>query len=346
MSMQNVGILNKPQAYAQAPVTTPQNKQEKRSDALSTAENKNIIAEHKVLVGAVALASISVAGILIARGRNHKNTITSISSQNLKPDYNPENYKQFTIVKENIEKEKQLRKKIVAYFKAFRDGKEKPNENFENVVPLYNESDWEEFKKYLDFRMKNVRRYSDANIPADLREMNAEDVDAVLYFMKNYNQINTPLRNGESLSNNDNVARLIHLINDAKPLEEDVYVFRGVRTHQLYDDFKQFDFNELNELEIGDTIIDKGFVSTARNYDTELASVDPLLLDKPHKSSGYIMRIKLPKHTKGFDCRRLTQIDSDRGVNSTFILPPESKFEITGFDFPRRILDCNYILPE
>ena len=58
------------------------------------------------------------------------------------------------------------------------------------------------------------------------------------------------------------------------------------------------------------------------------------------------MRIKLPKHTKGFDCRRLTQIDSDRGVNSTFILPPESKFEITAFDFPRRILDCNYILPE
>ena len=32
-----------------------------------------IIAEHKVLVGAVALASIAVAGILIARGRNHKN---------------------------------------------------------------------------------------------------------------------------------------------------------------------------------------------------------------------------------------------------------------------------------
>lgn len=343
MSMPSIGILNN-QIVAKS-VSCSQ-KPEERTVPVQTAKDKQQNSHKSMLIGAVAVASIAIAGILIARGRNHKNTITSIGSQNLKPDYNPENYKQFTIVKENIEKEKQLRNKIVAYFKAFRDGKEKPNENFENVVSLYNESDWEKFKKYLDFRMKNVRRYSDANIPADLREMNTEDVDAVLYFMKNYNQINTPLRNGESLSNNDNVARLIHLINDAKPLEEDVYVFRGVRTHQLYDDFKQFDFNELDELEIGDTIIDKGFVSTARNYDTELASVDPLLLDKPHKSSGYIMRIKLPKHTKGFDCRRLTQIDSNKGANSTFILPPDSEFKITAWDAPRRILDCEYVLPE
>lgn len=343
MSMPSIGILNN-QIVAKS-VSCSQ-KPEDRTVHVQPAKDKQQNSHKSMLIGAVAVASIAIAGILIARGRNHKNTITSIGSQNLKPDYNPENYKQFTIVKENIEKEKQLRKKIVAYFKAFRDGKEKPNENFENVVPLYNESDWEKFKEYLDFRMKNVRRYSDANIPADLREMNTEDVDAVLYFMKNYNQINTPLRNGESLSNNDNVARLIHLINDAKPLEEDVYVFRGVRTHQLYDDFKQFDFNELDELEIGDTIIDKGFVSTARNYDTELASVDPLLLDKPHKSSGYIMRIKLPKHTKGFDCRRLTQIDSNKGANSTFILPPDSEFRITAWDAPRRILDCEYVLPE
>lgn len=343
MSMPSIGILNnqivaKSVSYSQKP--------EERIVPVQPAKDKQQNFHKSMLIGAVAVASIAIAGILIARGRNHKNTTTSIGSKNLKPDYNSENYKQFPIVKENIEKEKQLRKKIVTYFKAFRDGKEKPNENFENVVSLYNESDWKEFKKYLDFRMKNVRRYSDANIPADLREMNTEDVDAVLYFMKNYNQINTPLRNGESLSNNDNVARLIHLINDAKPLEEDVYVFRGVRTHQLYDDFKQFDFNELDELEIGDTIIDKGFVSTARNYDTELASVDPLLLDKPHKSSGYIMRIKLPKHTKGFDCRRLTQIDSNKGANSTFILPPDSEFKITAWDAPRRILDCEYVLPE
>lgn len=343
MSMPSIGILNN-QIVAKS-VSCSQ-KPEERTVPVQPAKDKQQNSHKSMLIGAVAVASIAIAGILIARGRNHKNTTTSIGSQNLKPDYNSENYKQFPIVKENIEKEKQLRKKIVAYFKAFRDGKEKPNENFENVVPLYNESDWEKFKKYLDFRMKNVRRYSDANIPADLREMNTEDVDAVLYFMKNYNQINTPLRNGESLSNNDNVARLIHLINDAKPLEEDVYVFRGVRTHQLYDDFKQFDFNELDELEIGDTIIDKGFVSTARNYDTELASVDPLLLDKPHKSSGYIMRIKLPKHTKGFDCRRLTQIDSNKGANSTFILPPDSEFKITAWDAPRRILDCEYVLPE
>ena len=58
------------------------------------------------------------------------------------------------------------------------------------------------------------------------------------------------------------------------------------------------------------------------------------------------MRIKLPKHTKGFDCRRLTQIDSNKGANSTFILPPDSEFRITALDAPRRILDCEYVLPE
>ena len=356
MSMQNIGILNnKITAQSVSYNKKPQDAKQPAQQNEPKQQNSN----KNLFIGATAVAGIVIAGILLARGRKTKNITQSppktqpptkaqlpTKSQITTPDYNPDDYRQLPFVKENIEKEKQIRNKIVAYFKAFRDGKGKPNENFENTIGLYRENDWEKFKSYLDFRSKNVRNYSNEKIPADLREMDTEDVDAVLSFMKNHNKINTPLRNGENLSKTNEVVRLNKLIEEAEPLKEDVYVFRGVRTKQLYDDFKDFDFNELDELEIGDTIIDKAFVSTARTYDTELASVDPLLLDDPHKNSGYIMRIKLPKGTKGFDCRRLTQINSNKGTNSTYILPSNSEFKITGWDAPRRILDCTYVLPE
>ena len=193
--------------------------------------------------------------------------------------------------------------------------------------------------------MKNVMFLSDKKIPADLREMAPEDVDAVLKFMQDYDKYNIPLRNGENLSNVDEVTRLNRLIDEAIPLEEDVFVLRGVRTQELTGHNKTLSFVE-DDLDVGDTIIDKGFVSTSRTYDTELASVDPLLLADPLRNSGYIMRIRLPKGTKGLDCRRLAQVESDRGQNSTFILPSDSEFKITGWDFPRRILNCDYILPE
>lgn len=343
MSMPSIGILNN-QIMMQSVSSIKE--MEEKQPVVQSKESKHQISNKNLFIGAAAITSIAIAGILIAKGRKPKNTIPSSKSQVTIPDYNPEDYKQFPIVKENIEKERLVRNKISTYFKAFRDGKEKPSENFDGIVALYREGDWESFKAYLDFRIKNVRSFSDEKIPADLREVDTEDVDAVLYFMKNYDKINIPLRNGQNLSKSNEVVRLNKLINEAEPLKEEVYVFRGVRTQQLYDDYKYLDFNELDDLKIGDTIIDKGFVSTARTYDTELASVDPLLLENRYKGSGYIMRIKLPKKTKGFDCRRLTQFESDRGTNSTFILPPNSEFKITGWDAPRRILDCDYILPE
>lgn len=343
MSMPSIGILNN-QIMAQS--VSSIKKSEEKQPVVQSTEYKHQNFSKNMFIGAAAIASVAIAGILITRGRKLKNIKTSNKPEVKIPDYNPEDYKQLPIIEENIEKERLVRNKISAYFKAFRDGKEKPSENFDGIVALYRESDWDKFKAYLDFRMKNVRNYSDEKIPADLREMDTEDVDAVLYFMKNYDKINTPLRNGQNLSETNEVVRLNKLVDEAEPLKEEVYVFRGVRTQQLYDEYKYLDFNELDDLKVGDTIIDKGFVSTARTYDTELASVDPMLLENRYKGSGYIMRIKLPKETKGFDCRRLTQFESDRGTNSTFLLPPNSEFKITGWDAPRRILDCDYILPE
>lgn len=372
--MQNVGILNKSQAYAQAPVTTPQNKQEKRSDALSTVENKNIIAEHKVLVGAVALASIAVAGILIARGRGKKSNVAELKNNTSIPSTHPatpeapkntgtpsinpsvpKTPKNQTPLKVRMhyldelvqETEEQLHDKVSVYFKAFRDKKGKPEEAFESNISLYREGDWEKFKQYLDFRIKNVMFLQNQKkpIPADTRELGVDDVNAVVDFLNEKAEYNDILNREKDVSGNANINCLRRLIEEAKPLEDEAFVYQGVRTQKLFGNREQLDFVE-GDFQVGDTLIDKGLVSASRTYDTDLASADPLLLADPYRNSGFIMRIRLPKGTKGLDCRRLSQIDSDRGVNSTFILPPESKFEITGFDFPRRILDCNYILPE
>lgn len=330
MSMQRIGISDQ-KIIAQSVFAQPKNFANDKGLPSEKQKNKSLVNEKSFWLGVGAIASVVVAGILIARGK--KGIPTNNSAQTFEPQKAP-------IFETN------LRKKISSYFKAFRDEKDKPTENFDTQISLYKENDWNKFKEYLDFRMKNVMFLQNQvkPIPADVREMSVEDVDAVTSFVRNYGY-NSYLRNGMNVSKVDEVNRLNRLINEAQPLTEETYVYRGVRTQNLDGNQTNLDFVE-DDLEIGDTIIDKAFVSTARSYDTDLASVDPLLLSDPYRNSGYIMRIRLPKGTKGFDCRRLTQAESDRGVNSTFILPPDSEFKIRAFDMPRRILDCEYILPE
>lgn len=330
MSMQRIGISDQ-KIIAQSVFAQPKNFANDKGLPSEKQKNKSLVNEKSFWLGVGAIASVVVAGILIARGK--KGIPTNNSAQTFEPQKAP-------IFETN------LRKKISSYFKAFRDEKDKPTENFDTQISLYKENDWNKFKEYLDFRMKNVMFLQNQvkPIPADVREMSVEDVDAVTSFVRNYGY-NSYLRNGMNVSKVDEVNRLNRLINEAQPLTEETYVYRGVRTQNLDENQTNLDFVE-DDLEIGDTIIDKAFVSTARSYDTDLASVDPLLLSDPYRNSGYIMRIRLPKGTKGFDCRRLTQAESDRGVNSTFILPPDSEFKIRAFDMPRRILDCEYILPE
>ena len=75
-----------------------------------------------------------------------------------------------------------------------------------------------------------------------------------------------------------------------------------------------------------------------------LAQVDPHNFSG-HNNSGYIMRIKLPKGTKGLDCRRSIGKDLDGGYNAEFILPRNSQFRIKAIDKSQRIIECEYILP-
>ena len=224
-----------------------------------------------------------------------------------------------------LEAEIPVREKITEIFKRYREDQESAPE----------------FNKY---RIANVLfpEHVAPPIKPDLRELEEADLDAVLSFLEKY-QYNAKMRAGIDVSDVDEVKRLMRLIDEAEPLEEDTYVYRGIRTRELWGEHKELDFAK--DMEVGDTLKDRAFVSTSRSYDVDLAATDPKNLEERLQNCGFIMRIKLPKGTKGLDCRRCSMVNSDRGINAVYILPPGAEFKIRAFDYPRRIIACDYILP-
>lgn len=232
----------------------------------------------------------------------------------------PEGYEQL-----RREKEAPIMDKVKEVFKRFRDDAE--------TAPEFNAN-----------RPINVVFSKEIAPPIkpDLRELEDEDFDAVISFLDNY-QYNSKMRAGVDVSDVDEVKRLNKLINEAEPLEEETYVYRAIRTHELWGDHNEYEFAK--DMNIGDILKDRAFVATSRAYDVDIAGGDPKNWDESLENYGLIMRIRLPKGTKGLDCRRCSMRDSDRGSNATYILPPGAEFKISAFDFPRRIMSCDYILP-
>lgn len=232
----------------------------------------------------------------------------------------PEGYEQL-----RREKEAPIMDKVKEVFKRFRDDAE--------TAPEFNAN-----------RPINVVFSKEIAPPIkpDLRELEDEDFDAVISFLDNY-QYNSKMRAGVDVSDVDEVKRLNKLINEAEPLEEETYVYRAIRTHELWGDHNEYEFAK--DMNVGDILKDRAFVATSRAYDVDIAGGDPKNWDERLENYGLIMRIRLPKGTKGLDCRRCSMRDSDRGSNATYILPPGAEFKISAFDFPRRIMSCDYILP-
>lgn len=223
------------------------------------------------------------------------------------------------------EKEAPIMDKVKEIFARFRDDKES--------APEFNEN-----------RPINVLfpKHVAPPIKPDLRELEDDDFDAVMSFVEKY-QYNAKMRAGIDVSDVDEVKRLNRLIDEAEPLEEETYVYRAIRTHELWGNHNEYEFSK--DMEIGDTLKDRAFVATSRSYDVDIAGGDPKNWDERLQNYGLIMRIRLLKGTKGLDCRRCSMMDSDRGVNATYILPPGSEFKIRAYDAPRKILSCDYILP-
>ncbi len=122
------------------------------------------------------------------------------------------------------------------------------------------------------------------------------------------------------------------MMEDAKPLSQPAVVYRGIVTNK---DGSMLDF--ARAFYDGNIIHDKGFVSTSRNAAETIANFG--------EQSGYVMRINLPKGTKGIDCRRFTMRDLPSGANAEFILPRDSEFRINSVDDNYKIIDLDYLLP-
>ena len=324
---------------AATPLQTNKNPQEKSK---TQEQNKEKISSKTVMIlsGASALASIAIACIAISRGKKvpakstavvNGATDTAAASASkfptVKPytiELPPEEKKIPKIIDKILaydEKETKIIKDISDLFKRYRDGEDIPEFRYPPSSVVFT------FPK---------------PIKPDIRRISPDDMKDVFAFVKNP-QYNAKLSTGADVSDIKEISVMRKLINEALPIENEAYVYTGIRTQKVWDDFKPMEFVE--DIETGNIIKDKSFIVTSRSYDEYLAQLDPYNLGKEHYDCGYILRIRLPKGTKGFDFRRCSRKDAEYGVNALYVLPENSEFKIRHIDDDARIIDCDYILP-
>lgn len=344
MSMPGIGNLDN--RIIAASVQIPAKPLEKTE---TQEKKKEKISSNSVLIlsGAAALASIAIACIAASRSKKLPKTSATgnlegnISKQPKFPAVKPytveipqaeENKIQKVISKifsydENEENavrtaEEKIKNEISSLFKRFRDDAEK--------IPEF------------QYRPYEVVFTHTAPIAPDRRRVSRDDLKAVLSFAKNP-QYNAKLSAESDVSEINEINVMRKLINEALPLEDEAYVYTGIRTRKIWDEFKPMEFAK--DIETDNIIKDKSFVVTSRSYDEYLAQLDPCNLGKEHKDCGYILRIRLPKGTKGFDYRRCSGHDSPKGINALYVLPENSEIKIRHVNNDSRIVDCEYILP-
>lgn len=346
MSMLSVGNLDNKIIAASAQVPVKPAEKPKTQEQKKEKISSNTV---MLLSGASALASIAIACIAIARNRKAPK---NLSSETVKLEGNITKPEKFPVVKPyTVEvpevKEDKVQKvigKIFSYDEKDENAIKTAEEKIKGEISVL-------FKKFRDggeeipefkYRPSEVVFKHPAPIVPDRRRLNRDDLKAVFSFVKNP-QYNAKLSAEADVSGINEINVMRKLINEALPLEDETYVYTGIRTQKVWDDFKPMEFAE--DIETGNIIKDKSFVVTSRSYDEYLAQVDPYNLGKEHKDCGYILRIRLPKGTKGFDYRRCSGHDSPRGVNALYVLPENSEIKIRHTDDNSRILDCEYILP-
>ena len=276
-------------------------------------KSKNI----KILAGASALAAIAVGGFLVFRRINGglkkgKSIVNEIRQS-------PVIVKLPGTISSNDDNliraaEKDIRKQIFDLFVSSR-GK---SEDIPEFLP----------------RIKMIEGSSKSTIESDTRFLAQDDFEAVMSYLKG------KLKSKPDLISNETLKRLNLLINDGRALESESFVYGAIRTQRTWDDFENFDF--VKDLKEGFVIRNEMPVITSRKYNEWLACADPINY-RGHEDCGYILRISLPEGTKGFDCRRCSQKNSDKGINALYILPSDSEFVVNRIDASGKIIDVKYI---
>ena len=309
-------------------------------------KTKNLLSSPVLYLGASALASIAIAGLLIGENRkrikgnilNNTKKVLSIndlqvSKLNVK---NQQEKKRISKIVDLIipfnEKDYEAVRKKEAIMKAdlserFASGKAGDLQNAE----------------YFELRENQILKSYLSPISPDRKLLSKENLESILSFLKD-SKLNAKLRGGLDLSDDENVKIIDNLINESKPLDEHSIVYSFLRTKKTYDSNEDLDF--VKDLKLGNILKDKGFILSSRKYDTYLAQSDAVIYNEKYNDSRYILRIVLPKGTKGFDGRRCTGREDGDKINSTFILPRNSELKIRRIDDSIRLIDVDYLLPK
>ena len=290
--------------------------QNRKPEFTSSGDNKNTAA--KAMIGATALgvAVFTIAKLVKGKGDNLPAVVNNSGVNNIL-----ETLKNAEILRVNGEKP--IRQGIAEYFrKSINEAPGHPDLKavVDRIIKVTGKEKQKSFE-YLD------------------RIFSKEEAKVVASLYKD-NKYNYLLRAGQIKPDEVQEIKVLNeIIEKSKPLEEDTIMYRGIRTKRNWDDFGELDFSK--NIYEGAILEDKGFASATRVYGDELAQVDPHWLEEP--DSGYILRIKVPKDTKGIDCRGFSGIEAENGLNSVFYLPMNSKFHISKIDDEARIIDCELL---
>ena len=318
--MNNFDVLNKRIIQSSVVQYTAQQKESyanNKTPQFASSSKKSYAKD--IMLGLTALGGITYAIIRLSKGKPTKGNKTATDNVN-----------------------NDLLNKLIKNEKI-RNDFETPLRN--NLKEFFNRAinaapESEELKKVLSRIIKVTGSEKQKSFKISDKIFSQSDAFAVANLIKE-NKFNYLLREG--LTQNidlDQLNKLRNIFNTATPIGEDTVVYRGIRTKKIWDDCSELDFSK--NIYEGAIFEDKGLIATSRVYDDELAKVDPFWLEE--ENAGYIMRIKLPKETKGIDCRRFSGMDSDKGINSIFYLPENSKFRISKINEEDQIIDCELVL--
>lgn len=175
---------------------------------------------------------------------------------------------------------------------------EKPKKSTaESQKPIGKQAD---FKPLKFKKQKDMDDYYFIENDRFINKMSDAEFDSLRAYTGNaYNSINDALReiSPASESTAKHIKNIDNIFEKATPLNNDIYVYRGVRNPQIWNDIKN------NKIKLGDIYKDKAFQSTSINSKTAYKfmeqEVGNALVDSSPGENGVFFKIKLPEGFKG-----------------------------------------------
>ena len=182
----------------------------------------------------------------------------------------------------------------------------------------------------LESQMKKIVRPGDKLMPVQKMELTEHEKELIdVYY-----------REGTSHLSEDDMMDLCDIVRRSKPLDQDYTVYRTVNAGRNSSYVNSAFIDELKE---GTVITKRDWTSTATKNDWACLQFHPDSLMGGGSGKGYVMRINLPKGTKGIDVRAA---GVRKGFQSEFMLPPNSQIKVNKIDHVNQIIECEYILPK